>query len=141
MSPLRSLMSQGSTGGYVSFASLADVQADPAGAVILEGDDGGQIYLAFPATAVACSETTLRQLLVDLDAISWPGNYEDMAHLVYERRAVGEGVAGGMGGGAVTQDGWVHPAFGALGIEPEIRSVLKGELDRLSAETRALTRR
>jgi hypothetical protein len=90
---------------------------------------------------VSCSEASLERLLLDLDAISWPGNDEDMAHLVYERRAVGEGISGGMGGGVITRDGWVHPALGALGIEAEIRSVLRGELQRLSPETRAGTRR
>jgi len=139
-SPLRSLMAGTKGVGYVSFASLQEARSHAEGAVILEGDDGGQFYAVFPASAVTCSEAALEMLLRDLDAISWPGNDENMARVVYERRAVGRGVSGGMGGGVVAQNGWIHPALNALGIEGEIRSVLKGERARLSAETRALVR-
>jgi hypothetical protein len=139
-SPLRGLMAEALGGGYVSFASLAEARAQADGAVILEGDDGGQLYVAFPASTVSCSERSLEILLRDLDAISWPGNDENMARVVYERRAIGDGVSGGMGGGVITQNGWVHPALAALGIEVEIRSVLNGARERLSVQTRALVR-
>jgi hypothetical protein len=61
--------------------------------VILEGDDGGQIYVVVPARQVGCSEEALTWLLHDLDQISWPGNDEGSARVVFERVAVGTGVA------------------------------------------------
>ncbi len=51
-SPLRSLMAEATGSTYRSFATLADAKADPDGAVILEGDDGGQIYIVAPADVV-----------------------------------------------------------------------------------------
>lgn len=104
------------TGGdYVSFRSLQEARSAEHGAVILEGDDGGQIYAAFPASSVLCTEAALRMLLRDLDAIAWPGNDENSSRVVFERRPIGSGVAGGMGGGLVTGEGWVHRAFTDLG--------------------------
>ncbi len=133
-------MAEATGSTYRSFATLADAKADPDGAVILEGDDGGQIYIVAPADVVDCSEAVLDLLLRDLDAICWPGNYDDMARVVFERRPIGTDVSGGMGGGAVTHDVWVHPALVHLGIAPEIRQVLAGALDRLSSEARATHR-
>jgi hypothetical protein len=125
---------------YFSFASLDDARADPQGTVILDGDDGGQIYLAFPSRAINCSEATLDVLLHDLDSIAWPGNGDDTALVAYERHALGDGVLGGMGGGVVTPDGWVHPEFSSLGIEGEIRAVLSGVSPRLSSDALAVRR-
>jgi len=59
---------------YSSFPCLEDAQAAADGAVILEGDDGGQVYAALPASIVRCSELALEELLRDLDHIAWPGN-------------------------------------------------------------------
>ena len=59
---------------YVAFASLAEAKADPDGVVILEGDDGGQIYVVARAEDVSCSPAALDQLLRDLDLINWEGN-------------------------------------------------------------------
>jgi hypothetical protein len=139
-SPLRDLMAEATGGSYRAFGSLQEAQSDPDGAVILEGDDGGQLYLAFPARAVNCTEESLSLLLLDLDEICWPGNDADMARVIYERRPVGQGVAGGMGGGVVSPGGWIHPAITALGIEAEIRSVLDGTSPRVSEEARRLRR-
>jgi hypothetical protein len=70
----------------VWFESLVEAQRDSDGAVILEGDDGGQIYVAFPARAGKCMATVLDQLLRDLDAIccpetmkTWPDSYSSVA--------------------------------------------------------------
>lgn len=126
---------------YFSFASLDDARADAEGAVVLDGDHGGQIYLAFPATVVTCSQSALDALLRDLDSIAWPNNGDDTARVTYERHALGDGVMGGMGGGVVTPDGWVHPEFYRLGIASEIRAVLAGERPRLSEAALAVRRK
>jgi hypothetical protein len=108
--------------------------------VNLEGEDGGQAYLVMPASQVQCSEETLRVLLRDLDAICWPGNYEDMARVVYERRPIGSLISGGMGGGQVADGVWIHPSLVDLGLGDEVGDVLFGRLPRLSAEARARRR-
>jgi hypothetical protein len=125
---------------YTSFESLDAARADPDGAVILEGDWGGQIYLAVPAPALSCTEQQLQRLLEDLDAIAWSVNDGDGARVVYERRSEGEGVAGGMGGGRVAHAGWVHPRLVEMGLEAEIRDVLQGVRERLSDDARARPR-
>jgi hypothetical protein len=116
---------------YVAFRDLAEAQADPDGVVILEGDEGGQIYVVFPASAVRAPELALNQLLLDLDAIAWPGQ-PDMARITYERRSVGVGISGGMGGGVVEPNGWIHEEFVRLGMEEEIRAVIDASRDRIA---------
>jgi hypothetical protein len=132
-SGLRRLMADATGVPYQAFKTLADARLDPDGVVVLEGDDGGQIYGVFPTSIVSCAEDCLRRLLGDLDAIAWPHNPSDMARVVYERRAVGQGIAGGMGGGQLSADGWVHLEFCELGLDDEIRAVVRGEKDRIRA--------
>jgi hypothetical protein len=119
---------------------LSEAKADPEGVVILEGDYGGQIYVVVQAEQVLCSQKTLSWLLHDVDRISWPGSYDDSARIVFERVAAGAPVAGGMGGGIATRDAWIHPELVRLGLDDEIRAVLRGEIDRLSAKCRAKRR-
>ncbi len=45
---------------YFAFRSLAEARNDPDGAVILEGDYGGQVLATAPAVGVACFEEVLR---------------------------------------------------------------------------------
>jgi hypothetical protein len=137
-SGLRQLMAEAAGQPYLSFGSLTEAQADRDGCVILEGDYGGQLYAVLPARSVRCDEKALHLLLRDLDAISWPGEDEDSARIVYERQAVGLPVAGGMGGGVVAEGGRIHPKLARLGIEQEIRDVLDGRRPRLSDAIRAL---
>ncbi len=111
--------------------SLDEAQSYLDGAVVLEGDDGGQVYVVCPASMVQCSGLILEQLLRDLDAISWPGNYPNMARVFFERHRVGEGISGGMGGGLVTNDLWLHPEFVKAGLEPAARAVIDGQRPRL----------
>ena|SRR5215467_10700836 len=136
-SVLRELMAEAVGDGYVAFETLDEARADPEGAVILEGDYGGQIYVVVPARQVVCSQAALTSLLHDLDRISWPRNAEDSARVVFERAAVGAGVPGGMGGGVALNGGWIHQELVRLGLGDEIRAVLRGDLDRLPAESRA----
>jgi hypothetical protein len=128
-SPLRDLMAEAESVDHRGFASLSDAQRDPDGVVVLEGDDGGQIYVVARAAVVRCPEETLLQLLRDIDAREWPGNPPDMAHLYYEARSMGAPIAGGMGGGRVTDKPWVHPRLKPL--EAGITAVLAGERERL----------
>lgn len=105
-SSLRALLSEGSGQPYHALHSLQEAQQDPIGVVILEGDEGGRIYVVPPARLVQCSHETLQQLLYDIDALDW--NDPRMTHLCYERQPVGAAIAGGCGGGLVTDGIWVH---------------------------------
>jgi hypothetical protein len=137
-SPVRHLM--GATGGpdYRSFGTLVEAQAHPDGCVVLEGDDGGQIYAVFPAHEVLCGQPTLETLLRDLDSICWPGNDLDSACVFFEAQPLGTPVIGGMGGGIVQDGGWIHPNLVALGLAEEIFAVARGSQERLSERARAL---
>ena len=97
--------------------------------MILQGDDGGQIYLVARATEVKCSAEALQQLLIDLDEIAWPENDASARGIFYERRPVGSCISGGMGGGMVSEKIWIHKKFSES--EPAILSVLGGNRDRI----------
>ncbi|MGI8563649.1 MAG: hypothetical protein ACR2MZ_08875 [Candidatus Dormibacter sp.] len=92
--------------GYLSYRSLAEAPADPDGIVVLEGDDGGQIYLKVPARDVRCSEERLDGLLREIDAAQWKD--PSMAHVYHERRPLDGVVSGGMGGGEANGRLWIH---------------------------------
>jgi hypothetical protein len=109
---VRRLISDATGEPYVALSTLAEAKAAPDGVVILEGDYGGQIYVVARAIHVQCSDRSLQQLLSDLDKREWCD--PEGAYIYFERRAVGEGVAGGMGGGEVTERVWVHPRLSAL---------------------------
>jgi len=113
---------------YRALRTLAEAQADPAGVVVFEGDDGGQIYLVCPAAAVCCSEDGLRALLQDVDRLEW--NDAGSARVYFESLPVGSPVPGGMGGGRVVNGLWVHPRIQqhAGGIQ----EVLDGTRARIS---------
>lgn len=125
-SPLRSLI-EGS--GYKAYPSLEEALNHRDSTVILEGDDGGTIYLVVPADQVRCDEAILRRLLADIDRMCWKD--PDMTRLVFERRPVGSAVSGGMGGGKVGDALWLHHEIEALGVRREIEEVLAGQEYRL----------
>jgi len=108
-SGVRRLYSTTQGNAYQPLRSLAEAKAVPDGIVVLEGDYGGQIYLVAPAVQIACTVDTLQHLLAQLDEIAWPHDDGCGAHVYYERQATGTGIVGGMGGGAVTGDLWLHP--------------------------------
>ncbi len=112
---------------YVAYRSLNEARADADGVVVFEGDYGGQIYLVARASTVSCSEEVLQQLLSDLDVHAW--SEPNGARLYYESLPVGATVAGGMGGGVVTTDVWVHERLRKF--ETAARAVLCGQRDRL----------
>jgi len=130
-SGLRKLEAEAAGHDYFSFASLSAAQSDPEGVVILEGDEGGQIYAVCPASLVKCSEEALQQLLADIDALVW--NDLTSARLCFERRAIGSGVSGGMGGGLVRNSLWLHPKLEKLGLFEKVEAVIEGRRSRLAA--------
>ena len=129
--PLGRFMADAHSIAFRPLASLAEAKSVEDGVVILQGDDGGQVYVVSPASLVLCSESTLEQLLVDLDELAWPGNDPNMRRLYYERLAIGSGVPGGKGGGRVCREPWVHDDFLDRGLGPAIAGVLRGERARL----------
>jgi hypothetical protein len=126
-SGLRKMKAEAEGTSYVSFKSLADAQSNPDGVVVLEGDDGGQIYVVCPASKVKCSEQILHQLLLDLDSKKWKS--PDMAHIYYEKKRIGEGIAG-KGGAVVKAEIWIHKEF--HGLADAIRDVIEGRRAKLN---------
>jgi hypothetical protein len=124
-SGLRGMMAEADGYEYHAFRSLAEAQEHADGVVILEGDDGGQIFVVYPASEVRCSSESLHQLLAELDAIAWPGNSWP-PRVFFERHELGSVIPGGMGGGVVLNGGWVHPEFVERQLESQIRAVIDG---------------
>ena len=120
---------------YQPLHSLEEAKAYPDGIVVMQGDYGGTIYLVCPASLVTCSQETLEQLLSDLDMMTW--NDLSGARVYYERQPVGTGIAGGMGGGRVTSDIWIHDEFVQGKVDAAIRAVIRGELLHLTDEIRS----
>jgi hypothetical protein len=127
--PLASFQAEVSGNPYRPLSSLAKAKQHNDGVLILQGDDGGQIYVVARATQVKCSVEMLEQLLIDLDAIAWAGNDANSRRIYYERRPIGSTVAGGMGGGFVSQTPWVHEKF--VKLAPAVLAVLRGERTRI----------
>jgi hypothetical protein len=130
-SPVRRMLADADGAEYVAYATRAEAAADPDAAMVLEGDWGGQIYVACPLTEVAASDEALTELLVALDRLAWPYNDADGRQIRFERAAAGSGVAGGMGGGCVDRTIWVHEEFVAAGLDEQIREVVRGRRARV----------
>lgn len=112
-----------------SFKKAVDT---PAAYVIMEGDYGGQIYLSCPMKLVNCSEEILHTLLKDLDTIAWGCNEGEGQGLYYEKHFPGDGIGGGMGGGEVKEELWIHNEFIDLQLYDEIHEVVIGNKERLT---------
>jgi hypothetical protein len=125
--PLRSMIAASHSQRYRAFRSLPEAAAN-GGVVILQGDDGGQIYLTCPATKIKCSEADLRSLLEYLDSKAWKD--ASSASVRFEM-CPSLKVAGGMGGGLVTDDVWLHPELRPKGLEESVRSFIYGQLKQL----------
>ena len=128
-SAVRRLVADAHGGGYKAIESLDEAKATPGAAIVMEGDYGGSIYLTCPARLVHCDERTLRQLLDDLDEHDWSD--PDGVGLYYEVAPVGSGVAGGTGGGVVTDRVWLHPDLEAKGLRERAEAVITGKRVRL----------
>jgi hypothetical protein len=118
---------------YHPLGSFEVAKSFPDGVAILEGDDGGQIYVVCPVSLVKCSEDALNNLLRDLDDIAWPGNDLNSARVFYERRPIGSPVFGGMGGAYVIEDIWIHQEFIDAELDDGIREVIKGRRSSIHA--------
>jgi hypothetical protein len=114
---------------YEAVESLIEAKARKDFAVVMQGDEGGSIYLTCPAALIACDEAALELLLAALDARYW--NDRDMARVFCERLPIGSGVAGGTGGGFVTDGVWLHPRLEEQGMRPAVEAVIAGERDRI----------
>jgi hypothetical protein len=140
----RRLIRAGRGEPYVAVATLAEARMHADFAVVLSGDYGGQVYLTAPIALVRCGEDELRQLLWDLDATEWAD--PDGASLAFERVPVGHQLPGGMGGGIVAADIWVHPGLDQQ-VSTAAMEVVRGHRARIPAELvvprdrRATTRR
>jgi hypothetical protein len=121
-SDLRRMIADAAAGAYESFPSLAVARQARDAFVILEGDDGGQIYVVAPVERVACSQPTLNSLLQHIDAREWKA---PEAGLFFERHRPGDGVPGGMGGGIADSNVWTHPRLSVP--RAAILAVLAGE--------------
>ena len=120
--------------GYVFFTSLEEARKHRNAVVIFEGDTGGQIYLTAPVKDIHCSVPELESLLKDIDGFGW-GDGE----MYFEIRNTGEGVAGGMGGGIVTDGVWLHPNFmtndfATFEISKRVNNVISGKWESLLQE-------
>jgi hypothetical protein len=128
-SGLRRLLAEAEGLSYRAFRSLDEARRDELGAVILEGDDGGQIYATCPASRVGCSQAALEQLLHDVDDLVWRDPRS--SRLCFERLPVGSAVPGGMGGGRIEAAVWVHEDLTKLGVDEAIQDVVEGRRGRL----------
>jgi hypothetical protein len=133
-SGVRSVINESANLPYYPLLSLEEAQSYPDGVVILEGDDGGQIYVVAPAALVGANIQTLERLLRDLDALAWPDNDKNMARIFYERLPAGAVVAGGAGGGRVLPDIWIHPEFVERGIAGPIQDIIVGNSQSLATD-------
>ena len=122
-SAVRRMVADAKGAPYYAIRSLAEAKATADGVVVFEGDYGGQIYLVARATFVECSEDVLQELLAEIDSREWSD--PDGARIYFEVHPIGRGIAGGMGGGLVTDTVWIHPRLGSL--QPVIVSVLTGK--------------
>jgi hypothetical protein len=124
-SPVRRMVADAHGGEYKAIESLDEARAMTDAAIVMEGDYGGSIYLTCPAGLVGCDEPTLRQLLHDLDGYDW--NDPEGVGFYYEVAPVGSGVAGGTGGGVVTDGVWLHPDLEAKGLRERVEAVITGK--------------
>ena len=122
-SGVRSLIARARGEEHIAHHSLTEAKADPDGVVVFEGDYGGQIYLVARAKFVSCTEPQLHHLLSELDALGWAD--PDGARVYFESLPVGAGVAGGMGGGVVPPEVWLHSQLESH--EAAVRGVLLGK--------------
>lgn len=121
-SPLRKMLVDSHGSKYRSLKSLNEARHTKNAYLIMEGDDGGQIYLVIPIRLVKCDEKILGALLKDLDFRVW--NDISMANIYYEIYEPHTIVGGGMGGGKAEGGLWVHEDF--ENIKNKIAKVLNG---------------
>ena len=107
VSPLRFMMADAAGVEFRHCKTLSEARTISDAVAIMEGDYGGQIYFTCPVRHISCDADTLARLLTDLDALGW--NDPEGAGLYFEVASLAAGIAGGMGGGAVSDGVWLHP--------------------------------
>lgn len=127
-SAVRKMISQSDNSQYKALGSLREAKEIKNSYIIMEGDDGGQIYLVCPVEEALCDEGTLQNLLKELDEKIW--NDITMAHLLYEVHKPDSTIEGGMGGGVAGKNLWVHKDLENL--KDRISKVLKAEITSLN---------
>lgn len=131
MHGVRSFIAESCGEENVSYPSLAEAASDPDGALVLSGDYGGTVFVTAPVRLVGCDVDALRTLVSDLDAVTWMSGDLTNASVALERHPVGTGVVGGMGGGVVIDDVWVHPTGVPEEIHDQVREVVSGQRARV----------
>lgn len=129
-SGVRKLVSEAHNLNYKPLKNFEEAKEYNDAYMIMEGDDGGQIYLSIPIKFIKCNYETLKKLLKYLDNIAWPENQDDMAKIFFERLNEGDVIIGGMGGGLATNSLWLHDKF--ANIRNKIEKILIGEKDQES---------
>jgi len=118
--PCQSIMHEvhGTQKKYKPLKSLEEARAAEHGAVVIEGDWGGTIYLSCPVKYVNATQDELSALAEWLERAFWGCNFwtrEGHTHIqgghgvYYLDAPPGTGIWGGMGGGAHMDGLWVHP--------------------------------
>jgi len=128
--PVMNMMADAHQIEYVAYKTIDEARRDAQAIVVFEGDYGGQIYLTCPLTKVACSLASLERLLNEMGLFAWT----DGESLYFERVSEDRSVCGGMGGGLVEDDVWIHYEFRNLcevGIDilPEVKEVIHGKVE------------
>jgi hypothetical protein len=116
---------------YRAFRTLAEARSNPRGAVILDGDYGGQIFATSPARLVRCTEARLQHLAEELEVTLWNSTRAFSASVVYEEAPPGSHISGGMGGGRVEDGVWVHEEIHQIGWAARVEGILLGRFDSL----------
>ena len=108
---------------YKAIKNLEEAKKMKNSFVIFEGDCGGTIYLTCPANMVKCEEKNLQELLEFIDNLYWKDL--SMASIYYEQAdKIPSSVAGGMGGGVLNTDIWIHPEIEKLNINEKIKNII-----------------
>jgi hypothetical protein len=110
---------------YVAYKTLAEARRGRSGCLVMQGDFGGTIYCTCPVQQIKCSLKHIKQLLTIIDTVYWSDPRG--ARIYFEDRRSGEGIVGGMGGGIVLDDIWVHPKIVECGLATTIWAVLKSK--------------
>lgn len=105
-SPVRKALAEKNNVKYTSLKSLQEAKKYKDAYLIMEGDYGGQIYLSCPVKIIECQESIIVHLLRDIDNGVW--NNPDGARIYFERKKIGEVIEGGMGGGLIEKEIWIH---------------------------------
>jgi hypothetical protein len=125
--PLGHMMHKAKGVPFEPLRSLDEARAYDDAYVIFQGDWGGQIYLTAPIAEVRCSMHDLEGLLKDLDESQWDCNEGDGANIFFERMSGVSGVPGGMGGGRIGRETWIHQNLIDAGLTDYISATLRDE--------------